>query len=319
MPSRKMKSTGGGKTAARGAARGGKINTARKAVPAAAREQLPPAGDSARQRGAGAGCGGIQPAGDQREALFNAGRIGTAKEIAVTVAEVTRLNGILLELDIECLRVGPVLKKACRDGHELFAEVGRTWFGNHPLFSKAEVRFSGRGLHGILWLASPIVFDSPRKRELWQQVIRAVQRALPTDPAAPDLLGMTRPIGSINSKTGRHVERLRAGEPVTEAEILSFCDDLHRRGMATVMTVLFGSTTVCPCPKCGDPEQSLAAVSTARTTAANVGNRGRCYECGNVTLTDLLELVFHGRPSHAATSPAGRDGEGASDDEGRDS
>jgi hypothetical protein len=262
------------------------------------RSAEPPIASGVGEHGAPLSTPPTPPLGDQREALFNGGRIGTASEIAVTVQEATALRGILLEIDLECLRVGPVIKKPLRDGRELFAEVGRTWFHYHPLLRKAEVRFSGRGLHLILWLDKPIQLDSEQKRELWRHVIRAVQRALPTDPAAPDVLAMTRPVGAVNTKNGRRVETLREGQPVSEDEILQFCDDLHHRGMATVLKVLFGSESVCPCPKCGDPEQTLAPVASQRSSAREISNRGRCYQCGSVSLVEVIGFVLAGRPKH---------------------
>ncbi len=244
----------------------------------------------------GAGRGAKPGAADQREALFNSGAIGTFKEVMVQRHGVTLIRGILIEIDGECLRVGNVIEAMPADGFELYDRHVRGWLDNHPLLSRAEVRFSGRWLHCILYFATPVEIKSDRRRELWDTIIKAVQRSLPSDPEAPSLLAMTRPVGSVSSKTGRTVELIKAGEPVTELEVLQFAEDLTRRGFATVTQILFGTTTVSPCPICCKADSTLhAAAPLYRTKDPNITSRGSCYECGKVTLTTLVDLVLKGR------------------------
>jgi len=236
-------------------------------------------------------------ASDQREALFNSGAVGTFKEVMVERHEVTLVCGILIEVDGECLRFhDSVLDPACADGYELYEQYVRGWLDNHPVLRKAEVRFSGRWVHCILRLDRPIEIRSDRRRELWDAVIRAVQRALPSDPEAPSLLAMTRPIGSTNSKTGRQVELLRCGEPVTEVEVLNLAEDLSLRGFATAMQILLGSTTVSPCPVCLADDSSLhGSAPRYGANTPDVTRRGWCYHCGKVPLAALISKVIKGR------------------------
>lgn len=244
---------------------------------------------------------GAKPgAADQREALFNSGAVGTFKEVMVQRHGVTLIRGILIEIDGECLRVGKVIDEMPADGFELYERYVRGWLENHSLLSKAEVRFSGRWLHCILHFATPVEIKSDRRRELWDTVIKAVQRSLPSDPEAPSLLAMTRPVGSVSSKTGRTVELIKAGEPVIELEVLHFAEDLTRRGFATVTQILFGTTTVSPCPICRKADSTLhAAAPLYRTKNPAITSRGACYECGKVTLTTLVDLVLKGREEDA--------------------
>ena len=247
-------------------------------------------------------------AADQREALFNSGAAGTFKDVMVQRHGVTLIRGILIELDGECLRVGNVIEAMPADGFELYERYVRGWLENHPLLSKAEVRFSGRWVHCILHFATPVEIKSDRRRELWDTVIKAVQRSLPSDPEAPSLLAMTRPVGSVNSKTGRTVELIKVGEPVTELEVLHFAEDLTRRGFATVTQILFGTTTVSPCPVCCKADSTLhAAAPLYRTKDPNITSRGSCYECGKVTLTTLVDLVLKGRDEDAGDDAADAD------------
>lgn len=240
-------------------------------------------------------------AADQREALFNGGAVGTFKEVMTRHHEVTLLQAILIEIDGECLRVGGVIEEMPADGFELYDRHVRGWLDNHPTLRKAEVRFSGRWLHCILRFDKPVEMKSDRRRELWDMVVTAVQRALPSDPAAPSLLAMSRPVGSVNSKSGRQVELLRAGEPVTEQEILNFADDLTQRGFATVTQILFGSTTVSPCPFCREEDSTLSGTAPRyRTSNPTIINRGSCYHCGKVPLVDLIALVLKGREKDQA-------------------
>ena len=233
---------------------------------------------------------------DQREALFNSGATGSFKDVMVQRHEVTLIRGILLEIDGECLRVGDVITRMPADGFELYEQNVRVWLDNHPVLRKAEVRFSGRWLHCILWFDSPVEIKSDRQRERWDVVVTAVQRTVPSDPEAPSLLAMTRPVGSVNSKSGREVELIKAGEPVSEQEILSFADDLTHRSFATVTQILFGSTTVSPCPICHEQESTLSSTSPRyRASAPKIVNRGSCYHCGSVPLRDVILLVLKGR------------------------
>lgn len=235
-------------------------------------------------------------ASDQREALFNAGAVGTFKDIMVQTHEVTRLPAILIDLDIECLRVGKVITETPTDGYELYEKYVRGWLDNHRVLRKCEVLFTGRGLHCILRLDKPVEIKSDRRRDLWNTAIRAVQRSLPSDPEAPSLLAMTRPVGSINSKNGRRVELLRAGEPVTELEVLQFAEDLTRSGFATFTQILFGSSNVSPCPICRKSDSTLYGIAPKyRTTDPQINSRGSCYHCGKVALVSLIDLVLKGR------------------------
>lgn len=257
-----------------------------------------PAGQSA----AGGRRDGPKPgAGDQREPLFNSGAVGTFKEVMVRHHEVTLLRGILIEIDGECLRVGKVIESMPADGFELYERHVSGWLDNHPILRKAEVRFSGRWLHCILRFDTPVELKSDRQRDLWDAVVVAVQRALPSDPEAPSLLAMTRPIGSINSKTGRQVELIKPGESVTEQEVFYFIDDLSQRGFATAMQILFGSTTVSPCPFCLEEDSTLSGTAPRyRTSDPRIINRGSCYYCGKVALNDLISLVLKGREKEQA-------------------
>jgi hypothetical protein len=247
-------------------------------------------------------------AADQREALFNSGAVGTFKEVMVRHHEVALLRGILIEIDGECLRVGNVIESMPTDGFELYERHVRGWLDNHPTLRKAEVRFSGRWLHCILWFNTPIEIKSDRRRELWDEVVVAVQRALPSDPAAPALLAMTRPVGSVNSKTGRKVELIKPGELVTEQEVFNFVDDLTHRGFATVTQILFGSTTVSPCPFCREEDSTLSGTAPRyRTSDPKIINRGSCYHCGKVPLIDLIGLVLKGREKEEASTESDSD------------
>jgi hypothetical protein len=253
---------------------------------------------------------------DQREALFNGGAVGTFKEVMVPRHGVGLIRSILIEIDGECLRIGKVIDEMPADGFELYERYVRGWLANHPLLSKAEVRFSGRWLHCILHFDTPIEIKSDRRRELWDITIRALQRCLPSDPEAPSLLAMTRPLGSVNSKTGRQVELIKPGVPVTELEVLQFVEELTHRGFATVTQILFGTTTVSPCPICQKEDSTLhAAAPLYRTKDPHITSRGSCYHCGKVTLTTLVDLVLQGREENArddaadaaAVAPAGGD------------
>ena len=251
-------------------------------------------------------------ASDQREALFNTGAVGTFKQIMVPTHEVTFVRGIMIDIDIECLRVGKVITEALVDGHDLYEKYVRGWLDNHPVLRKCEVLFTGRGLHCVLRFDKPVEIKSDRRRDLWNTAIRAIQRALPSDPEAPSLLAMTRPVGSINSKNGRRVELLRASEPVTELEVLQLAEDLTCRGFATFTQILFGASNVSPCPICRKSDSTLYGVAPKyRTSDPRITSRGSCYYCGKVPLVSLVDLVLKGRDDEDGDDT----GEGAAETE----
>ena len=93
-----------------------------------------------------------------------------------------------------------------------------------------------------------IFSDGERRR--WAGVVRAVQAVLPTDPDAPGITALTRPVGSFNGKNGEEVRLLQAGRGVTPVEVNALFDQLRSRPFKTVAGILFGSDKVTPCPVC---------------------------------------------------------------------
>ena len=83
----------------------------------------------------------------------------------------------------------------------------------------AEIRLSGTGLHGIIWLAPPVELTSAAEQKKWANLVRAVQCSLPVDPNAPGITALTRAIGSTNSKNGSVVKVLEPGEPIDPASV----------------------------------------------------------------------------------------------------
>jgi hypothetical protein len=189
------------------------------------------------------------------------------------------------------------------------------WLSREPALACAEVRDSGRGLHVILWFDEPVVFQTeadrqrwdgivqvlqgalpvdPDDRQRWDGIVQVLQGALPVDPDQPGITGLTRPVGSINGKTGRPVELLEPGTPVPIAEVLGLHGRMARAPFRTVMTILLGADRVSPCPVCGVEGSSLSALD----------REGRCYgSCSKLELADLYDLVL--APRGTITKEAG--------------
>jgi hypothetical protein len=177
----------------------------------------------------------------------------------------------------------PVKKSPTR----FYTEVVRQWLLRHPVLTKAEVRCSGTGLHVILWLDKPIEFTSSAQRERWALIVKVIQKILPSDPDAPGITAMTRPIGSINGKkNGQKVTQVVKGELVTEEEVMGLFQEMHTAPVRMVSRILFGQDNIKPCPICQKDGTSLAALDRS----------AKCYgSCGTVKLSQILDRFYRRR------------------------
>jgi hypothetical protein len=219
---------------------------------------------------------------DIRQQLFNEGRQGPASRIQLPLERITRLHGILFDLDPQLLVPGnPYFPPA--DEPRAFHEGIRPVLERHPLACHAEVRSSGSGLHVIVWLDPVLEFQSAEEQQIWAATIKAVQCSLPADPDAPGITALTRAVGSINSKNDVQVEVLRTGRPVSPAEVTAFAERLTRSPFRTVAEILFGTHRVQPCPICERPRSRLDALDFV----------GKCYNgCSKAGLEQLYDVVL---------------------------
>jgi len=222
------------------------------------------------------------PEGDSRQQLFNAGSIGTFREIQLNADQIYKQTGILFDLDPKYIKVSSLTPHAPLDPDAYYYSVASKWMSRDPVLQKLEVRASGTGLHAILWLQDPPQFDTDGLRERWTGITQTVQTALPSDPNAPHITASTRPIGSINSRNGATVKLLATGSPVTQEEVLKLYTDMERSPFKTVLRVLSGQEKVTPCPICMLPGSKLSAMD----------QKGKCYKCGTVELSELLDSVM---------------------------
>lgn len=224
-----------------------------------------------------------KPGIDQREQLINDGVIGPITTVSLPEANITALRGIMIDLDPKLLDGAVVSKATKSDPVRFFKKIVRPWLQRHPVLAKAQVRNSGTGLHIILVLDQPIEFTGDAERQRWGLIIKVLQRILPSDPSAPGITAMTRPVGSTNSKNGAKVTVIAKGEPVTEEEVRSLFQDMATAPVKTVARVLFGAKQISPCPICRKEGTSLAALD--RTA--------KCYgACGTVKLSQILDLIY---------------------------
>lgn len=225
---------------------------------------------------------------DWREQTFNAGDVGPVEQVSTPLDLITTLRMIMVDIDPQHL--SPKLFDAGKGtfASRLYHQTVRHWLDRDPLWSRAAVLNTGTGLHVQLHLDPVVEFACPADRDLWAAVVRSVQNTLPSDPNAPGLTALTRPVGSVNSKTGRAVKLLRPGTPVTPDAVLEFVDKLRRRPFATVAGILHGADRITPCPVCRADGSTLAALDRV----------GRCYaRCGTVKLAQLFG-TFMSDPSN---------------------
>jgi hypothetical protein len=225
---------------------------------------------------------------DLRRQLFNDRMIGPVEAVQLPAAMITQLWGILLDIDLQLFRQCAIPDGARNNPRVFYQEVARPWLQRDPALRDAEVVLSGQGLHIIIWLAAPVVFDDDGERQRWAGIVKAIQAVLPADPDAPGITALTRARGSINSKNGVIVERLSEGKPVKIETVLDLFERLRTQPFRTVMTILFGSERRRPCPVCDEDNSTLSSLDFA----------GRCYgSCGNVKLDQLYEVFLKPRPA----------------------
>ncbi len=217
---------------------------------------------------------------DLREQLYNRRECGTFAEIQLPAERITTLHGIVFDLDPKLYRPGNPLFPPDDDPRRFF-DLVRPVLDRHPLARDAEVRMTGTGLHAIVWLDPPAQLCTAAAQARWGAYVRAVQATLPTDPNAPGITALTRAVGSVTTKSGRAVEVLRAGNPVTAKAVEEFVARLARAPFREVATVLLGDTQVSPCPIC----------LTSRLDVLD--HVGMCYAgCGKVKLDQLFDSVY---------------------------
>ena len=227
---------------------------------------------------------------DLREQLVNEREIGPYKVVQLITEQVARLHAFFFDLDLHLIRPGPLALGLDAGPAAFYEQTVKFWLARHPVLADAEVRNSGGGLHIIPWLAEPVAFATDGQRRRWDGLVRAVQAVLPVDPHQPGLTGLTRPVGSINSKNGATVERLKEGKPVPVDRVEHLFEQMSRSPFRTVMLVLLGAERIRPCPVCEQAGTTLSAGDFV----------GFCYgSCGKVKLAQLYDLFLAPRPANS--------------------
>lgn len=236
---------------------------------------------------------------DLREQLFNDRQVGPAHEIARPRENITRLHGILQDLDPKYLLPGNPYFPPAEDAKEFLAGITPA-LNRHPLAQYAEIRASGTGLHAIVRMDPPAELHTHADQEHWAAVVTAVQLSLPGDDHAPGITALTRPIGSTNSKNGATVRQLRAGKPVSPDVVLNYVAALDEAPFRRLVEALIGPMeSVRPCPICRAEGSSMAVFDRA----------GKCYGCGKVTWDMLIDQIV--APAEIASTPKARRGRSA--------
>ena len=195
---------------------------------------------------------------DWRESLSNGREVGLIHDVSLCLERITRLHGIMIDLDPKFLEPGNSLFPPADDPLEFFRKIEAV-LGRHPLLKDAEVRSSGSGLHVLLWLSSPVEMHSEGEQHFWDAIVKAVQASLPSDPNAPGITAMTRPIGSINSKNGSVVKTIRPGKSIDQGRVIEYVNQLAAAPFRGIAQVLLGSDRVEPCPVCKAAGSRFAA------------------------------------------------------------
>lgn len=225
---------------------------------------------------------------DHRRQLFNGGQSGPIEAVQLPVEMITSLLGIMLDFDPDRFREDVVSRKVRADPVKFYKRFVRKMLARHPVFSKAEVRNSGRGLHVIIRFEKPLEFATDADRQRWSAIVKVIQRLLPTDPGCPGITALTRSLGSVNSKNDGTVKLLHKGQPVPAEDVVGLFNEARSSPFRTIARLLFGDDHVMPCPVCNAPDSKLDALDFV----------GKCYGgCGKVRIDQLFDVLLKVRPS----------------------
>jgi hypothetical protein len=220
---------------------------------------------------------------DWRQQLFNQEEVGPITRVSMPAESITRLHGILLDIDPGLFRPEVIPDAVRSSPAKFFERAVAPWLDRDPALQGAEVIVSGRGLHLITRFAEPILIGTDAERMRWDAIVRMVQAALPTDPCAPGITALTRPVGSINGKNGVTVTRLREATPTSRERILTLYERMRDQPFSTVMRLLYGQTRVSPCPICAIENSTLSGLDRV----------GICYgKCGKAKLSALYGTLL---------------------------
>jgi len=215
---------------------------------------------------------------DLREALFNDRLVGLASHIQVPREGVTRLWGLVIDLDANLLKANPWFPPA--DTAETFYAAILPVLERHPVLHHAEIRDTGRWLHAIVRFTESVELKSALDQKHWTAVHKVLIASVPSDPAVPALIALTRPIDSINGKTQKPVRLLKAATEISPGVVLNWTEEVNRSPFQTLGQILFGKQRVTPCPFCQTEGSHL-----------DLGEKvGFCYgPCRQVPLKRLFE------------------------------
>ena len=215
------------------------------------------------------------------EALFNDGCKGPESRIQLPAARITRLLGIMLDLDPGKLDPRqPVFPPGGRPPRVPREHPARP--RSPPPARDAEVRISGTGLHADP-LARPARRAEVRRRAAyWAAIVAAVQASCRRTRNAPGITALTRPVGSINSKNGGRVEILEPGSPIDPQRRRRFRQRVAGRAVPDRREDPARRGAISPCPICRSERSRLDVLDHA----------GKCYGCGTVALRTLFDAIF---------------------------
>ena len=235
---------------------------------------------------------------DLREQLFNRGEIGPVGLVSTSIKAVGQIRGIMIDVDLNLFQPDGVFSPVGLTPEEFYERHLIKWLQNHPVLSKAEVRFTGSGFHVLLWFEEPFALQGFSNITRWSSLVDVVQVSLPSDPNQPGINALTRPVGSINSKNGNEVKQLKEGGFVTPEEVMELASQMLAEPFATTLKIWFGGEQVSPCPICRHEGSYLKPYRSGR---------GSCYgKCSSVTYVKLIQAILTNNPNKKGNSNHGK-------------
>ena len=132
------------------------LPTAATAVDVCANPPSINAAESAGMLAASPAEGAAQLDDSEREAMFNGGERGPSSLISRPVMQVAAIRGFMIDIDVDVLDPAVIGEECFADAEKLYERHVRVWLDREPVLSKAEVRFTGGGLHVPAFPATPV-------------------------------------------------------------------------------------------------------------------------------------------------------------------
>jgi hypothetical protein len=224
------------------------------------------------------------------ERLVNTPGVGTLKEIATAMDDITLTRGFMADIDPYHFREGgPLGIQAGLSPLEFYEKHLRNWQQRSPFWKNAEVLCTGNGLAFVHRLCEPVLLRDATDVQRFDLLVKITHTSLPADPDQGGICQMPRVPGSLNTKHGkdRPVVLLSEGSPIPYSQFNEFANRMFVEPMTVILETLFGGKRICPCPFCRRSDSQL--------TPSHRGRSAKCNRCREFSMGKFYSSILKDR------------------------